>query len=99
MKNTLVIRTDSDDDFRAMHKMFSDILRAVSSAGQTDGPITMFGVAGDEPGTDQIRAEIDSIEQRVLIRAVPNGNAKHVHPDTDEDEVLRELPEFVPMMH
>lgn len=98
MKNTLVIRTDSDADFMTMHKMFSDILRAVSANGQTDGPITLFGVAGDQPGTDELRAELDSIEHRVLRVAVPNGDAKHIHPD-DDDEVLRELPEFVPMMH
>lgn len=98
MKNTLVVRTDSDADFVALHRIVSDILRTVSASGQTDGPISLFGIAGDEPGTDELRAEIDSIEHRVLRTAVPNGNAKHIHPD-DDDEVLRELPEFVPMLN
>lgn len=100
MKNTLIVRTDSDEDFLALAEIVRQLIDTVARAGQTDGPISLFNVSGDEPGTDRLRRAVDEIERLVVERAMKNGRAQVIRPgDEDEDGVMRDLPDLAPVVH
>ena len=100
MKNTLIVRTDSDEDFFALIEIVRQLIDTVVRAGETDSPISLFNVSGDEPGTDRMRRAIDEVERLVVERAMKNGRARIIRPDDEDDDgVMRDLPDLVPVVH